>query len=138
RLLRLYLLLVDRASVLDGVTHRIARDLVKEHALDRDIRRAALRFDLQRDVGGDGLALTIGVGGDEDFTRIPSRALQLRDRLFLSGNRNELRFEALDVDAELLLRQVHDVADGRTNAVSAAEVFADGLRLRGRFDDDER
>src|ERR1043166_3516155 len=48
------------------------------------------------------------------------------------------RESLLDVDAELLLRQVHDVADGRADSIAPAEIFADRLRFRGRLDDDER
>ena len=73
------------------------------------------------------------------FLAVLRRALQLGDRLFLAGNRHEVRREAvLDVDAELLLGQVHDVADRRANAIAAAEVLADRLRLGRRLDDDER
>ena len=120
RLLRLDLLLVDlaRRSRSRCCTASL-RDLVKEHALDRNGRRAALRLDLRRDVRRDRLAFAIRVGRDEDFARILRRALELRDRFFFSGDRHELGLEAvLDVDAELLLGQVHDVTDRCANADS--------------------
>ena len=102
-------------------------------------RRAALRRDLRRDVLRDRLALAIRVGGDQHFLAVLRRALQLGDRLFLPGNRNEVGREAVvDVDAQLLLGQIHDVPDRRANAVAAAEVLPDRLRLGRRLDDDER
>ena len=112
---------------------------MKEDAPDRHVRPAALWLDLHCNVRSDRLAFSIRVGGDEYFARILRRALQFRDRLFLSRNRNEFRLEAtLDVDAELFLGKVHDVADGCANAIPAAEILADRFRLGGRFDDDER
>ena len=100
---------------------------------------AALRRDLRRHVLRDRLALAIRVGRDQDFAAVLRRALDLGDRLFLAGDRHELGREALlDVDAELLLGQVHDVTDRRAHAVAAAEVLADRLRLGRRLDDDER
>src|SRR6478672_5517032 len=111
---------------------------MEEHALDGNCYSAALRLDLKRDVSSDRLAFTVRVRRDEDFARILGRALQLRDRFFLSRDGNELGLEALDVDAELFLGQVHDVANGRANAITAAQVLADGFRLGRRFDDDER
>ena len=139
RLLRFDLLAVDDAGVQDRALDRVLRDLVEEHALDRQTRRATLRRDLRRHVPGDRLALAIRVGGDQHFLAVLRRALQLGDRLFLAGDRNEVGREAvLDVDAELLLGQIHDVADRGANAVAAAEVLADRLRLGRRLDDDER
>ena len=113
-------------------------DGVEHHPLDRDLAQHMFLLEHLQDMPGDCLAFPVRVRRDEDFARILGRALQLRDRFFLSRNWNQLRLEALDVDAELLLGQIHDVANGRANAIAAAEVFADGLRLGRRFDDDER
>ena len=52
--------------------HRVLRDLVKEHATDRERRRAALRRDLRRHVLRDRLAFAIRIGRDEDFAARPS------------------------------------------------------------------
>ena len=100
RLLRLDLLVVDLAGLLDGVLDGVLGDLVEQDATHRHRRRAALGPDLLGDVPGDRLSLAIRVGGDEDFARILRRALQIGDRLLLPGDRNELGLEALlDVDA---------------------------------------
>src|SRR4029078_5621766 len=133
------LLFVDVARLLDGISNGVPRDLVKEYATNGNRDGAALRLDLERDVRRDRFALTIRVGGDEDFAGIFRRALQLRDGLFLTWNRDELRLEAaLDVDPELLLGQIHDVPNRRANAKAAAEILPDCLRLGRRCDDDER
>ena len=137
RLLRFDLLLVDVARVVDGAADGVPRDLVEQHPSDWHVHAAALGLDLQRDMRSDRLPLAIGVGRDENLAGILRRGLQLGDGLFLPRNRNELGLET-DVDAELLFREVHDVTDRRPNAETAPEVLADGLRLRRRFDDDER
>ena len=138
-MLRLDLLFVDIARVVDRAPDGVPGDLVEEHAPDRHVDAAALGLDLQRDVRGDRLPFTIGVGRYENFPGILRRCLQLGDGLFLSRNGDELGLEAvLDVDAELLFREVHDVADGRPNAEAAPEILADRPRLCGRFHDDER
>src|SRR6185437_1263681 len=139
RLLGLDLFRVDRPGVLDGALHGIFRDLVKEHALDRQRAGPALRPDLASDVRGDRLALAIRVGGDEHFPAVLRRVLQLGDGFFLAGNRYEVGEEAVvDIDAELLLRQIHDVADRGAHTVAAPQILADGLRFGRRLDDDER
>jgi len=43
-----------------------------------------------------------------------------------------------EVDAEFARREVLDMADGRHHGVTPAEVFGDGARFRGGFDDNER
>jgi hypothetical protein len=135
-LLGLDLLVINFPGLLDGEVHRVLGDLVEEHAPHGDAGLAALGPDLLRHVPRDGLSFAIGVGGDEHFTRILRRALELGDRLLLAGNRHELGLEAmLDVDAELLLREVHDVADGGAHPIAAAEILADRLRLGRRLDD---
>jgi hypothetical protein len=139
RLLGLDFLVVDRTRLQDGVLDRVLRDLVEEDPTHGDDRCTALRADLLGHVPGDRLSLAIRVGGDEHFARILRRALQVGDRLLLAGDRHELGLEALvDVDAELLLGQIHDVPDGSAHAVAAAQVLADRLRLGGRLDDDKR
>jgi len=128
-LLRINLALVDFAGVGDRGMNRIASDLVKEHAPDRD---AVLGFYLLRDVPRDRFALSVRIGRQENLARVFRRALQVRDRFLFSGNRHVFGFEAvLYVDSHLLLRKIAHVADRRPHAVRAAEIFADGLGLGG-------
>src|SRR6185437_5914347 len=139
RLLGFDLLGVDRPGIQDGALHRVFRDLVKEHALDRQRAGAALRPDLAGDVRGDRLTLAVRVGGDEHFPAVLRCVLQRGDGFFLAGNRHEVGEKpVVDVDAELLLGKVHDVAHRGAHAVAAPQVLADGLRLGRRLDDDER
>src|SRR5439155_10361091 len=117
----------------------VRRGLVEEQPWDGYGRRSALGPDLRGDVRRDRLTFAIGVGRDENFLAVLRGALELSDRLLFARDRHELRPEALlDVDPELFFGEVHDVADRRADAVSTAEVLANGLRLGRRFHDDER
>ena len=120
RLLRLDLLVVDVARLLDGVLDGVLRDLVEEHATHGHVGRAALRPDLLRHVPRDRLTLAIRIGGDEHFARVLRRALELRDRLLLPRDRHELRLEAVvDVDAG----EGKDDRGCRAPAKNSKEVF---------------
>ncbi len=136
RLLGVDELLVDVSRAIDRGAHRVLGDLVEEDATDR---RPALPADLFGDVPADRLAFAIRVGGDEDGGGFARRGLEVGERLFLSGDGDVLGFEALvDVDPELLLGEITDVPHGSPHAVTATEILADGLGLRGGLDDDQR
>src|SRR6185369_11970173 len=108
---------------------------VEEDAPDVLLFRVA---ELLADVPRDGLALAIRVGGQEDVLLVLRRLLDLREDGRLALDDVVLGFEVvLDVDAELRLREVHDVADRRLHLVVAAQVLGQRLRLGGRLDDDE-
>ncbi len=86
----------------------------------------------------DGLALPVGVGREKHAARLASGLLDVGEDLRLVADDHVLRLESLvDVDAELRLRQVHDVADRGQHLVGATQVLLDGLRLGGRLDHDE-
>ena len=64
-------------------------------------------------VPADGLAFAVRVGGQDDRPRLLRRLLELGDDLAALGDDDVLGLEiVLDVDAELALRQVPDVAHG--------------------------
>ena len=64
--------------------------------------------------------------------------LQLRHQLLLAFDDLVARLEALvDVDRQIFLGKILDVPKRSFNDVLLAEIFADRLRLRRRFDDDE-
>jgi len=107
---------------------------------------------VSKQVPGDGLALTVLVGGEVELVGLLQRRLQLGDLLLLVGRYDVQRLEAVvDVDPVAgprqslvrrrdlvsVARQVADVADGGLHDVARAEVARDGLGLRGRLDDDK-
>ena len=122
-----------------GMLHRLGDpplgDLVEEDPVDLGV--AAL--DLPGDVPGDRLPFTVRVGGDVDGAGVRGLVPQPRDDLVLALDGLVLRNEAaVDVDPDLALREVLDVADGGLDMILFAEVLVDGLRLGGGLDDDQR
>jgi hypothetical protein len=89
-------------------------------------------------VVGDRFALPVVVRGEHELVRALERALQVSDvPLGVLGDLVDRVEPVVHVDAELALRQVPDVPEGSPDGVVAAQVLLDGLRLGGRFDDDE-
>jgi transposase len=71
---------VELARRLDGVLDRLRRDLVEDHPADRHLGLERLE-----QVPGDGLALAVLIGREEELVRALSRSLSLATWLFLSG-----------------------------------------------------
>src|SRR5581483_10733880 len=134
RLLRLETVPVEPAGVPQGFEHRLLRDLVEQDS----VHVLPLRTELLCDVPGDRLALAVGVGGEVHVLLVLGRLLDLVEDLRLALDHVVLGGEVvLDVDAELRLRQIHHVPDGRLHLVVLPQVLAEGLRLGRRLDDDE-
>ena len=135
RLLRVDAIHVDGARLLDSGLDGRLRDFVED---DAAVRR---RVDAE-DVGEmpcDGLALAVRVACEVDFRSVLRIFLERLDEVALATDVDVFRREVVvDVDAELALRQVAQVAHRCANHVLAAEVFLDGLGLGWRLDDDER
>ena len=90
-------------------------------------------------VGADSLALAVGVARQIDGVSSRGGFLQVGDDLGLAGADLIGRRETvLDVYAQLLLGQVHHMPVGSLHGIVSPEIFIDGLRLRGRFDDNQR
>src|SRR6185436_2592473 len=97
----------DLAGTLERVEHAALGDLVERDAPD------LLGGDLQRlhEMPGDGLALAVRVGREEDGFGGARDGAQLLERLLLLLDDAVLRFEVVvDVDAETPLREIPDVA----------------------------
>ncbi len=139
-------LLVQLARVGDGGADRVLGDLVEHHTLDGD-----LRLENFLEVPGDGLALAVLIGGEEEFVGVLQQVLELLDLGLLVGvdhiDRLEVVFdvhtEAADLAGVLLghlacaAGKVADVPDARLDDVARAEIALDRLRLGRRLDDDE-
>jgi len=133
-LLGLVAVAVQGQGVADRREHRVLRQVVEQHPVDR----LPLRGDLLGDVPGDGLALAVGVRGEVDRVGRPGGLLELGDDLLLRLEDLVGGAEVvLDVDPERVAGQVLHVAHGGPDVELRAEVFLDGLHLRGRLDDDQ-
>ena len=133
-LLRVHHLHVDLARVVERFVNRVRRDLVELDAL------VALRGEVHRfeQVPRDRLALAVGVCRQVDLLRVLRGRLQLLDDLLLVLRHDVPRCEVvIDVNAELRLREIAHVADGRTHIVGTAEDRRERARLRRRLDDHE-
>ncbi len=135
RLLRVIEIAVELQRRLDGLLDGLLGDLVEEDA--RGGHLALL--ELLEDVPGDGLALAVGVGGEEDAVDALGRRLELGDHLLLRLDDLVDRLEpVLDVHADLALGQVHHVAHRGLHHVARAQVLLDRLRLGGRLHHHQR
>ena len=63
---------VDDARMLHGVEHRLLGDGIEHHALDGVLLERLLLLEDLKHVPGDGLALAVGVGGQDQLARRPS------------------------------------------------------------------
>ena len=146
RLLGVDEILVDVARSFERSRDRVARDLVEDHAANRDLRLQHLD-----QVPRDGLALAVLVRREQELVGVLQVLLQLGDDLLLAGIDDVVGLEALvDVHAQraealaLLfrdvrgtVRQVADVADARLDGEVAAQVALDRPRLGGAFHYDQ-
>src|SRR5690606_13457134 len=86
----------------------------------------------------DRLAFAVRVRRQKHGFGVLRLAPQILDDLALAAYRDVFGRESpRDIDAQLALRQVTDVADRRPDPESRAQVLADRPRLRRRFDDHE-
>ena len=116
-LLRVHEILVDLARVLEGLLDRRGRDLVEGHALQLRLRDV----DDVRQVPGDRLALAVEVRREPHVRRrlgLPAEEAGLL--LGVLGD-DVLRLEGLEVDAELGLGQIPDVAERGLHFVPGTE-----------------
>ncbi len=87
---------------------------------------------------GDRLALAIGVGGEDQPLRGFERRGNLGDPLGRAPVGLPVHGEIfVGADRAVLRRQIADVTVRGKNSEALAQVFVDGFRLGGRFDDDD-
>ncbi len=89
-------------------------------------------------VPGYRLAFAVGIGSEKQrigfFQRLPDRGEVL---LVLLDDGVLHRVAMLGVDRAFLRHEVANMTIGGEDLVVLAEIFLDGLRLRGRLDDDD-
>ncbi|MBS1226673.1 MAG: pyrB [Candidatus Aminicenantes bacterium] len=125
---------IDLAEVLERGPDALLGDLVEGGPEDLLV---VVREELA-EVPGDGLALAVGIGGQDDTIALAGGLPELGDDLLLVRDDLVGRLEVvIDVDPQLLLGQVADMSHRGLDRVVRAEIVVDGLGLGRRFDDDE-
>ena len=118
--------------------HRVLGDLVEHHALHVLALELALRLQELVQMPGDGLALAVGVGREEQRLGLLQRARDGVDVLLVALDHLVLHREVvLRVDRAFLRHEIAHVAVRGEHLEVLAEVFLDGLRLGRRFHDNE-
>ena len=138
RLLRVDQVLRDVARLRDRLADRVARDLVEHHAMHVLAVERAQLFQQLGQVPGDRFAFAVRVGREVQRVGLLQRA---RDRLHvllvLVEDLIAHRELALRIDGAFLRHEVAHVTIGSQHLEILAEILLDGLRLGGRFHDDE-
>ena len=115
-----------------ALLHDVLRDLVEGHAPGLLIVQVEQILEMPR----DGLALAVRVGCEIDGVALLRGLLQLADQGLLAADGLIIGLEiVLDVDAQLALGQVAQMAHAGLDRVAPAEIFPDGFRLGRRLDD---
>ena len=104
--------MIDVAGVAKGVLDGLLGDLVEGDTLDL-LALFRVGPQLEREVVGDGFAFAVRVRRQEDFVCLGGQLLELVDDFLFAGRDHQLGLERamLEFDANVVLRQVHDVAD---------------------------
>ena len=129
---------VDLARRLHRLGDGRLGDGVEDHPLNGLVLHGALGAQDVQDVPGDGLALAVGVGGQDDAVRGLGRLGDLRQALGGLGVDLPGHGEVLvRADRAVLGRQVADMSVARQDLVVRPQVLVDGLGLGRALDDDE-
>jgi hypothetical protein len=129
---------VDAARMLHGVEHRLLGDGIEHHPLDRLLLERVLLLEDFEHVPGNGLALAIGVGGQDQLARALDRPCDVVEPLLRLVVDLPKHVEVvLGVDRAVLGREVPHVAERGQDLVAGAKVLVDRLGLgRGLNNDD--
>jgi hypothetical protein len=125
---------IELRGIGDRLFDRGGRDFMQQDAADLGLGFAEMVGDMPR----DRLTFAVGVAGEVDIVLALGGALDLTEYLLFALDGDEIGGEiVLDIDPELALGQVHDVADRGHHLVVATEIALDSFRLCGRFYDYE-
>ena len=130
---------VDLARRLERIENGLLGDGVEGDALDGRalLQRLPVLQDAQ-DVPGDGLALAVGVGGQDQLVGVLDGRGDLLHHLGRPAVDVPVHVEVVvGLDRAVLRRQVAHVPVGRQHLVLGAQVLVDRLGLGDRFDDDD-
>ena len=125
---------IDRTRVFHGVQHRLLGDGVEHHPLDGLLLKCLFLLEHLQHVPGDGLALPVRVGRQDQLVGAFDRPGDVVEPLL--GLVIDLPDHAeigLGVDRAVLGRQVPDVAERSQHLVPRAEILVDGLGLGWRL-----
>ena len=135
-LLGLDLLHVQNTRILQRPRHGGLRDLAELHPLEA--LRMLRKPEVVRHMEGNRLALAIRVCRQDDGVGAPRLPLQLLQDLRLPANGDVVRLESvLDIDSQLLRREIANMPHGGCHVESSPEVAPDRPGLRRGFHDDE-
>ncbi len=129
---------VDLARMAHGVEHRLFGDGVEHHPLDGDLVQDLLAVQHLEHMPRDGLALAVGVRGEDQLVGALDRLGDLIQPLGGLGINVPMHLEVVvRQDGPVLRGQVAHMPVGCEHAVSWPEILVDGLCLGWRFDDDD-
>ena len=129
---------VDGARMLHGVEHGSLGDGVEHHALDRLRLDRLLLLEHLEHMPGDGLALAVRVGGQDQLVGPFDRPHDLVHVLLGLGVDLPEHVEiVLGIDRAVLGRQVPHMAERGQHLIAAAQILVDRLGLGGQFNDDD-
>src|SRR5262249_21712041 len=129
---------IDLARILHRVRDRLLGDGVEHHALDLLILQRALFLQHVQYVAGDGFALAIGVGGEDQalgafqglgYVVEPARRLGVD-----LPDHPKIMFW---IDRSVLGREVADMAKRGQNLIGRAQILVDRLGFRRRLHNDD-
>ena len=130
--------MVDLARMRHRLLDRVLGDGVEHHALDGLVLERALLVQYVEQMPGNGLALAIRIGRENDLVGFFDEFGDGGDALGALGvhlpDHREIVFR---VDRAVLGGQVADMAVAGDHVEIAAEIFVDCLCLGRRFDDDD-
>ena len=128
---------VDGARMLHRLGHRLLGDRIEDDALDRLALERLLFIEGLQDVPGDRLAFAVGVGRQNEGVGLLQGVGDVVDALLRLGVDLPEHLEIIvRVDRSVLGREVPDMAKGRQDLVTGAQVLVDRLRLGRRLDND--
>src|SRR5262245_55788102 len=135
RLLRVHLLGIHLARVLEGLLDGAARDLIEDHPTHL-LLGSNPEFFLE--MPADRLSLAVRIGRQVDGRRVLGGGLELVQDPFARCEDLVVGCEPLlDVDAQLLPGEIPNVPHGGLHHEVPSEIFVDRLRLGGGLDDHE-
>ena len=116
---------VDMTGMLDGIEDGLLGDLMEDDAVGLGF----IKTQHLAEMPGDGLSLTVFIGGKPYLLGCTGKALQLLHYFYLVFRNLIVGLKGLLVDAQLLLLQIADVTITRHHFIVTTQELFNGLRL---------